>query len=117
MVAEAESEPLRRFIESRPDWVSSIVTSIELRRFARRGSRPESVTVAEEILARIDLRPLDTATVAKASDLPPPSLRTLDAIQLASALDLGDALGSFITYDRRLGEAASTAGLRVLAPA
>ena len=117
MVAEPESEPLRRFIESRPDWVSSIVTSIELRRFARRGSRPESVTIAEEILARIDLRPLDAATVAKASDLLPPSLRSLDAIQLASALDLGDALGPFITYDRRLAEAASTAGLRVLAPA
>jgi uncharacterized protein len=117
VVAEAESEPLRSFIEARPDWVTSIVTSIELRRFARRGSRPESVTIAEEVLARIDLRPLDPATVAKAGDLPPLSLRSLDAIQLASALGLGDAVGTFITYDRRLGDAASTAGLRVLAPA
>lgn len=116
MVLEDESEPLRHFIESRPDWASSIVTSIELRRFARRGSRPESVTIAEEVLARIDLRPLDAATAAAASELPPPSLRSLDAIQLASALDLGDALGPFITYDRRLAEAATTAGLRVLAP-
>ena len=117
MVAEPETEPLRRFIESRPDWVSSIVASIELRRFARRGSRPESVTIADEILARIDLQPLDASIAAKASDLRPPSLRSLDAIHLASALDLGEALGRFITYDRRLGEAASTAGLRVLAPA
>jgi uncharacterized protein len=116
-VAEPESEPLRRVIEPRPGWVSSIVTSIELRRFARRGSRSESVTIAEDVLARVDLRPLDASIAAKASDLPPSSLRSLDAIQLASALDLGDVLGLFITYDRRLGEAASTAGLRVLAPA
>ena len=88
-----------------------------MRRFARRGSRPESVAIAEEVLARIDLRPLDASTVDKASELPPQSLRSLDAIQLASALDLGDALGPFITYDRRLGEAASRAGLHVVAPA
>jgi len=117
VVPEAESEPLRSFVEARPDWVTSIVTSIELRRFAGRGSRPESVTTAEEVLARIDLRPLDPSIAARASGLAPPSLRSLDAIQLASALDLGDALGPFITYDHRLGEAASIAGLRVLAPA
>ncbi|MDQ5822099.1 MAG: PIN domain-containing protein [Actinomycetota bacterium] len=115
-MAEAESQPLNRFMQSRPEWTSSIVTSIELRRFASRLGRPESVTIAEQILARIDLRPLDAATAAKASDLPPPTLRSLDAIQLASALDLGEALGPFITYDRRLAEAATTAGLRVLAP-
>ena len=117
VVAEPESEPLERFMQSRPEWISSIVTSIELRRFAGRLSRPESVAIAEQILARIDLRPLDAATAAKASELPPPSLRSLDAIQLASALDVGDALGPFITYDRRLGEAASRAGLHVVAPA
>jgi len=117
VVLEPESEPLERFMQSRPEWISSIVTSIELRRFAGRLSRPESVTIAEQILARIDLRPLDAATAAKASELSPPSLRSLDAIQLASALDVGDALGPFITYDRRLGDAASRAGLDVVAPA
>lgn len=117
VVVEPESEPLERFMQSRPEWISSIVTSIELRRFAGRFSRAESVAIAEQILARIDLRPLDAAIAAKASELPPPSLRSLDAIQLASALDVGDALGMFITYDRRLGQAASRAGLHVVAPA
>jgi predicted nucleic acid-binding protein len=117
VVVEPESESLERFMQSRPEWISSIVTSIELRRFAGRFSRPESVAIAEQILARIDLRPLDAAIAAKASELPPPSLRSLDAIQLASALDVGDALGPFVTYDRRLGEAASRAGLHVVAPA
>jgi predicted nucleic acid-binding protein len=116
-VVEPESDLLERFMQSQPEWISSIVTSIELRRFAGRLSRPESVAIAEQILARIDLRPLDAATAAKASELPPPSLRSLDAIQLASALDVGDALGTFVTYDRRLGEAASRAGLHVFAPA
>jgi predicted nucleic acid-binding protein len=51
-----------------------------------------------------------------AAKLEPPSLRTLDAIQLASALSLGDDLGAFVAYDRRLAQAAEVAGIGVLAP-
>jgi uncharacterized protein len=52
-----------------------------------------------------------------AAKLEPPSLRTLDAVHLASALSLGDDLGAFVAYDRRLAEAAEAAGIEVLAPA
>jgi hypothetical protein len=41
---------------------------------------------------------------------------SLDAIHLATALGLGDLLDGFYTYDTRLIEAATQAGLRVLAP-
>jgi uncharacterized protein len=51
-----------------------------------------------------------------AAKLEPPSLRTLDAVHLASALSLGDDLGAFVAYDRRLAEAAEAAGIEVLAP-
>ncbi len=44
------------------------------------------------------------------------TLRTLDAIHLASALSLGDALTSLVVYDRRLTEAAAAAGIEVVSP-
>ena len=47
-------------------------------------------------------------------------LRSLDAIHLATAELLvasGKTVTAFVTYDRRLAEAASQAGLPVIAPA
>jgi predicted nucleic acid-binding protein len=48
--------------------------------------------------------------------VPPPRLRTLDAIHLATALDLADSLSTLLTYDKLLAEAARAAGLTVLSP-
>jgi predicted nucleic acid-binding protein len=53
----------------------------------------------------------------RAGQLDPPPLRTLDAIHLAAALDLGDDLEAMVTYDERLAEAAVANGIRVVAPA
>lgn len=47
--------------------------------------------------------------------LMPSALRSLDAIHLATALDLGTDL-DFITYDARLASAAREYGLRVVQP-
>ena len=47
----------------------------------------------------------------------PPAVRTLDAIYLATALRMSDQLTSLVTYDRRLADAAATAGLIVNSPA
>jgi hypothetical protein len=43
-------------------------------------------------------------------------LRTLDAIHVAAALDLGDDLEGMVTYDERLAQAAEQNGIRVTAP-
>lgn len=70
----------------------------------------------ELVLEGIDLLPIDEHTVASAGRLRPPSLRSLDAIHLATALSIREDLDAFVTYDRRLGEAVTTAGLSVAAP-
>ena len=49
--------------------------------------------------------------------LQPDSLRTLDAIHLASALSLEDSLADFICYDRRLSRAAADQGWTIQSPA
>ena len=47
----------------------------------------------------------------------PAELRSLDAIHLASAEQLGSDLRGFVTYDDRLAIAAAGRGLRVIRPA
>ncbi len=48
--------------------------------------------------------------------LDPPELRSLDAVHLATALDLGRDLDGFVTYDDRLARAAQDAGIATFAP-
>ncbi len=66
------------------------------------------------VLDGISLAALDRAVYRSAGFLPMPYLRTLDALHLEAALRL-DA-SAILTYDRRLGEAARSAGLDVIAP-
>lgn len=54
--------------------------------------------------------------LASAAELAPVSLRTLDAIHLASALTLVDRITAFIAYDDRLLAAGRAAGLAVESP-
>jgi predicted nucleic acid-binding protein len=43
-------------------------------------------------------------------------LRSLDAIHVAAALSMGTALRKFVTYDKRLAEAARAEGFSVAMP-
>lgn len=52
-----------------------------------------------------------------AAAVDPATLRSLDAIHLATALSLGAELDAFVTYDARLADAARAAGITVVAPA
>ena len=54
---------------------------------------------------------------ARAAALNPATLRTLDAIHLATALELRDELTAFVCYDDRLSAAARDLGMPVVAPA
>lgn len=58
----------------------------------------------------------DAQIRAAAAALEPGTLRTLDAIHLATALALGEELDAVVTYDRRMTEAAKATGLAVAAP-
>ena len=86
-----------------------------MQRDLRCAGRP-SLHDERAVLDDLDLVPLDRAVQDIASDLADPSLRSLDALHLASALLLGSDLTTFICYDHRLAEAARTADLDVVAP-
>jgi predicted nucleic acid-binding protein len=60
---------------------------------------------------------LTAATFERAATLDPEELRSLDALHLAAALELGDELDGIVTYDHRMAAAASLYGVAVQSPA
>jgi hypothetical protein len=117
VVAEAETVALRGWLESADRTpVSSDLARTELMRAVRRAA-PDRVVQARAVLDAITLVQLATSTYEEAGRLDPPTLRTLDAVHLAAALELGDDLHTIVTYDDRLAEAAESNGIPVTAPA
>lgn len=98
--------------------VSSLAVTEVLRAVNRRdSSRREIRSRAQTVLSGVALIGAHDALLRMAADLPPPSLRSLDAIHLASALSLGDDLGGLVTYDDRLTEGARSSRVTVYTPA
>lgn len=115
VVPEPESESLRSELQQWTRHASSALVRTEVVRAAAR------VAAAAREPARLVVQALTLVGVTdeildRAAALEPLALRSLDAVHLASALSLGDAIGPVVTYDLRLGEAASAVGLDVLAP-
>lgn len=112
---EAESVAMRRWYVESDEVVTSLVGIIETRRAIGRsafdGDRLEA------ILRSVGAVRIDPAIARSASALGPSTLRTLDAIHLATAIALGGELDAFVTYDDRLADAARAVGLPVLRPA
>lgn len=116
VVREPESDALVAWIQSHSDVATSDLTRTELTRAVRRGA-PELLARARDLLGRVTLITATPRIFDEAGRLDPIALRTLDAVHLASALELGDDLESVVTYDVRMGDAARRLGLPVTAPA
>ena len=78
---------------------------------------PAMVEETRDALDRLSLIPLSDQVLRLARDIAGPSLRSLDAIHLATAASLGDDLGVILTYDQRMMDAAASLGMPVAAPA
>ena len=96
--------------------VSSDLLRTELLRATRRGA-PDQMQQARAVLDSLVLLTISTPLFERAATLEPDLLRSLDALHLAAALDLGDDLDGIITYDDRLASAALALGVPVVAPA
>lgn len=59
---------------------------------------------------------LDASLADEAARLDPAQLRSLDPVHMASALRLGPALGSMVSYDERILDAAKRHGVAVAHP-
>jgi predicted nucleic acid-binding protein len=116
VVRERETAALRRELRHWPRRASSSLLRVELMRAIKRAGLPRLVAPARRHLSAISLIRMDEALLDRASDLDPASLRSLDAIHLASALTLRSDLGVVVTYDDRLLQGAAVLGLPTASP-
>jgi predicted nucleic acid-binding protein len=116
--AEAETQALRDWLDERAEtgWTSSVLAEIESSRALARHA-PEAIARLHPVLDLIELVELDASIRILAQIVKPATVRSLDAIHLATALRIRSQLTSFVTYDKRLADAAHAAGLPVDMPA
>ena len=115
---EVASDALVDWLAAQPDelLLSSALAEVELPRALRR-TEPALLAAIPALLARIALYEIDALVRATAAAYTDPTLRSLDAIHLATAdAVLADDLTAFVTYDRHLLTAASALGLPTASP-
>ena len=112
--AEPETPALVAWLTGR-HWVISDLHRTELLRAARRvGSG--AVARSQRLLSELELLTLTGAEFDAAGLMPPTQLRSLDALHVAAAQALGRDLAGIVAYDRRLLDAAESAGVAVASP-
>ncbi len=117
VIPEPETAALVAALTPTARLVASEILEVEALRAARRAGGEDGAAAARAQLAGVRLLPLTEGIRKRASELEPVTLRSLDAIHLATALDLGERLACVYAYDVRMATAAGGVGLRVCTPA
>lgn len=116
VVEEVESEALRRYLGADPPLLTScaLARTEVMRSVGPLGAKAS--VAGRALLRRLHLIAIDDALLERAATLQPATLRTLDAIHLATAMSIADDLTALVAYDRRMLEAAGELGLPTASP-
>lgn len=114
-VREPESATLRRYLRRKQPLITSALSRTEVAR-ALLPFGPDAVARGDDVLRRLDVIRINDRILRAAGTLLPLELRSLDAIHLATAIEIGADLSRLCTYDERMAAAASDLGLSVVAP-
>ncbi|MHB1534472.1 MAG: type II toxin-antitoxin system VapC family toxin [Acidimicrobiales bacterium] len=110
---EDESPAMRKWFRSHaPIWSSQLLYTEALRAGARLGI---DIDVVHAALDTVSMVLPSAATFFAAGRLMPVALRSLDALHLATAIEIGDDLEGLVTYDQQLTEAALMVPIQVIA--
>jgi predicted nucleic acid-binding protein len=115
--AEPESAALTAFVAD-AELVSCELALTELPRAIRRTAPDDPSALLEQagaVLDSVALLPVDRAVLLVAGSFTTPTLRALDAIHLAAAID-ASPVDAFVSYDERQAAAARLAGLETARP-
>ncbi len=117
VVEEAETPAMRRFLAplAPTDLVTSALSRTELLRAARRRDLGEE-RKAREVLSGLSEITITQGLLDAAGTLTPAALRSVDAIHLATAMEIETELTAVVAYDARLLDGAGRAGLPVHTP-
>jgi uncharacterized protein len=114
VLREPESDDLlRHFRQTRPSLIASSLLKVETTRAIRQVEPTKGLAELNIALEEIVLVAVTETILRRAANLES-ALRSLDAVHLATALDVGAE--AMIVYDRRLADAARGYGLTVLSP-
>ncbi len=116
-LTEAETPGLIGWLTDRAGLplVSSIIHRTEVPRAVWRAD-PSALPRSYRQVRGVQKIALTTDVLDLAATLPPPRMRSIDAIHLASALSVRRDLSAFVAYDTRLLAAARDAGLPTISP-
>jgi predicted nucleic acid-binding protein len=115
LLGEPDKDTIQKTLEDFDQVTASRLLRIELRRVAlKRGLLDRT----GPLLANIALIPLGDHILTAAETLVPASVGTLDAIHLATAVQLATdgELDALMTYDKQLADGAREHGITVLSP-
>jgi predicted nucleic acid-binding protein len=116
---EAESRDLVEWLNRRNEpAVTSVLAEVEVPRALRR-SGPVYLAAMPGVLASISRVEMDASVRATAAAYVTDTLRSLDAVHVATAEVLvasGKTVSAFVTYDRRQASAAEAVGIKVCVP-
>ena len=112
---EPESGALLAYLAGHARQVTSRLAQVEVARASARAGLSD-VGRVEAVLAQVSVSEVDVEIASLAARVRPITLRTLDAIHLATALQLGGMLAALVTYDARQAQAGEALGLKVVAP-
>ena len=114
LVREPETTALRAAVRETP-LSTSAVARVEVTRAVGIANASHELAVrTRAFLASLSIVAVTEDVLETAASLVSADVRALDAIHLASALEIG--ADTMLVYDRRLAHAARAAGLAVLAP-
>lgn len=115
VVRDKHSDALRKYLLRRRPLVCSALARTEVLR-ALLHSGEAAMEAGRRALDRVDLVRVNDRVLSSAGVLLPVELRSLDAIHLATAAQLGTDLGEIVTYDERMAAAARSMGFKVSSP-
>jgi predicted nucleic acid-binding protein len=111
---EKESTALAEFIDFTIK--SSVLTRVEVIRTLHKIA-PEKINDAQIILDGIDLTPVNPAILNVAENFATSiTLKSLDAIHVATVIFLDKSVEGFITYDKAMIKNAKELGIKVVSP-
>jgi predicted nucleic acid-binding protein len=114
LIVERESVDLSDFIDFTIK--SSVLTRVEVIRTLHKIA-PEKINDAQIILDGIDLTPVNPAILNVAENFATSiTLKSLDAIHVATVIFLDKSVEGFITYDKAMIKNAKELGIKVVSP-